>query len=133
LLESFFESSPEFAAGLGLDPTLGTFEVHALRRSVRVGSNGRQIPQVIVSLVQSTTIPKTDKTPAHPFYGGTTIVLDLSPPSIRYLIGKNINNRDRRERTAAFRRENANDALRDLIFGMRPEPFAALHTLGDLK
>jgi hypothetical protein len=133
LFESFFESTPEFAAGLGLDPTLGSFEVHALRRSVRVGSNGRQIPQVIVSLMQSTTIPKTDKTPAHPFYGGTTIVLDLSPPSIRYLIGKNINNRDRRERTATFRRENANDALRDLIFGMRPEPFAALHTLGDLK
>jgi hypothetical protein len=140
LLKRAFGKSPKFAAGLGLDidPKKPIFEVHALRRALRVTAEGRHVPQVVVALTQSTKIPEKDGTPAHVFRGGTTLVLDLSVNDpdperiIRYSIGKNIANRDRRLRTAEFKRQTANDALRALLFADdRPEPFAALHAFGD--
>ncbi len=54
-LRAAFEAVPEFAVQLGLDPA-DRFEVHELRRAMRVSSDGRYIPQVVVALTQSKTI-----------------------------------------------------------------------------
>jgi hypothetical protein len=132
-LKVAFQEVPQFAAELGLDPLRG-FEVHALRHAMRVGPDGRYIPQVVVALTQSINLPEAqqDGTPAHIFRGGSTLVIDLSVPEVKYRISKNIQSPNRQKRTAAFVREAAADPLRALFFSPdRPEPFAALHALAD--
>jgi hypothetical protein len=130
-LKRAFATTPKFAEGLGLDPA-AKFEVHEVRSALRVTADGRRTPNVIVALTQSTIIPPTKDTPSHRFHGGTTLVVDLAEEAVRYRIGKNINNANRRERTAAFVRDNSNDPLRALMFDHdRAEPFAALHALGE--
>jgi len=128
-----FTVTPEFARGLGIDPSQ-RFEVHQLRPALRVSPDGRRIPQVIVSLTQSTLVPRTSETPAHVFRGGSTLVVDLATktPEVRYRILKRITSPERRQRTAKFIREVANDPLLALLFAHdRKEPFAALHVFGD--
>jgi hypothetical protein len=66
-----FKAVPEFAAELGLDPGQ-KFEVHELRRAMRVGPDGRYIPQLVVALTQS-QIVKKEGTPRHIFRGGATL------------------------------------------------------------
>ena len=132
LLEKAFAATPKFAIGLGVDPAIPKFEVHELRRAIRVTPDGQYVPQIVVSLTQTVEIKETNDTPAHSFRGGTTVVVDLSPEAVRYRIGKGINNKARRERTAKFRQEIAHDPLRGLLFADdRKEPFAALHAFGD--
>ena len=128
-----FKAVPEFAGELGLDPAHG-FEVHELRRAMRVTPDGRHIPQLVVALTQSRVIKenKEDGTPRYLFRGGATLVVDLSVPEVKYRIFKNIGSDTRQERTAAFIREAAADPLRTLFFAPdRREPFAALHALAD--
>ena len=72
-----FEAVPEFAEQLGLDPA-DRFEVHELRRAMRVSSDGRYIPQVVVSLTQSTEV-RQEGTPRHLFRGGSTLGTPPSP------------------------------------------------------
>jgi hypothetical protein len=124
---------PAFAGELGLDPAQ-KFEVHELRRAMRVSPDGKYIPQLVVALTQSIEL-KEDKaagTPRHVFRGGSTLVLDLSIPTVKYRIFKRITSTERQDRTAAFVREAAADPLRALFFAAdRPEPFAALHALAD--
>ena len=131
-LRAAFQAAPIFAAELGLDPKQ-PFEVHELRRAMRVTPDGRHIPQVIVALTQSIEVAASeDGAPRHDFRGGSTLVVDLSVPEVKYRIVKNISSERRRERTAAFVRESAADPLRALFFAPdRREPFAALHALAD--
>jgi hypothetical protein len=89
---------------------------------------------VIVALTQSTTMAEDGATgtPRHTFRGGSTLIVDLSVPEIKYRIVKNIGSTDRQARTAAFVRAAAADPLRALFFSPdRKEPFAALHALAD--
>jgi hypothetical protein len=132
-LEKVFQEVPGLAAKLGLDlEAAEKFEVHELRRSMRVCAAGRFVPQIIVSLTQKKKVPEKDGTPAHTFRGGSTLVVDLSVPEVKYCIIKNISAEDRQKRTAAFVREAAADPLRALFFSPdREEPFAALHALAD--
>jgi subtilisin family serine protease len=131
-LRAAYQAVPEFAVELGLDPEK-TFEVHELRRAMRVSPDGRYVPQVIVALTQSTEVEGRDEsTPPHDFRGGSTLVVDLSVPEIKYRIVKRIGSLRRQERTAAFVREAVADPLRALFFAPeRREPFAALHALAD--
>jgi hypothetical protein len=128
-----FKAVPEFAVELGLEPTT-RFEVHELRSAMRMSPDGRHIPQLIVALTQSNQV-KLDRetgTPKHIFRGGSTLVIDLSVPEIKYQIIKNIESKSRQERTAAFIRDASEDPLRALFFSAdRKEPFAALHALAD--
>lgn len=129
-----FKAVPAFAKALSLDPEK-RFEVHELRRALRIDSDGRNVPQVIVSLTQSETLKDAD-TPRHTFRGGSTLVVDLSQhdlKAVKYRIYKNITSAARRERTAAFVRAAAADPLRALFFApdRHGEPFAALHALAD--
>ena len=134
-LAKAFEAVPEFAAELGLDPKQKTFEVHELRRAMRVTPDGsRHIPQLIIALTQQVDVPedKETGTPAYVFRGGSTLVVDLTVPRVNYRIMKRITSQPRQDRTAAFVRDAAADPLRALFFAPgRQEPFAALHALAD--
>ena len=127
-----FKSVPEFAKGLGLDPTKG-FEVHQLRPAMRTSPEGRHIPQVIVALTQSKLMdPSKGDVPGNRFRGGSTLVVDLSVPEVKYRIVKRIGSTDREARTSAFAKEAAADPLRGMFFApQQGEPFAALHLLAD--
>ena len=129
-LVAAFAEVPEFAKGLGLTGGRG-FEVHELRRAIRVSPDGKQVPQVVVALTQSQVMRQKD-TPSHVFRGGATLLVDLSQNEVKYRIVKNINSAERQLRTANFIREAAADPLRALFFSTdRREPFAALHALAD--
>ncbi len=133
-LKAAFEVAPEFAESLGLVADRG-FEVHALRRAMRVRLDGRAAPQVFVCLTQSRPLEE------HPakgrarryFRGGSTLVVDLARPDVpKYRIVKNIKSHQRRRATADFIHTVEADPLRRLFFSTdRDEPFAALHELAD--
>ena len=122
-------AAAEFGSMLGVDPKLD-FEVHELRRSLRVGPDGQHIPQIIVALTQATTID-IDSTP-HTFRGGSTLVVDLSKPGVDYAIRKDIKSEKRQERTAAFVGNALRDPLQALLIRKNREPFAALHAFADV-
>jgi subtilisin family serine protease len=140
-LKKAFAATPKFSAELGISPkgsdaATHDFEVHTLRRSLKTGAGGQQIPQVVVALTQSRGIEVDGN--KHVFYGGSTLVVDLSKTKVEYRIMKNINSKSspdkpsRLDRTVEFLREVNQDPLRALLFAPdRPEPFAALHTLAD--
>ncbi len=131
-LKVAFKKVPEFARGLGLDPKQG-FEVHELRSAMRTSPEGRHIPQVIVALTQSKLLDRSKgDVPGNRFRGGSTLVVDLSVPEVKYRIVKHIDSVDREARTAAFTKAAADDPLRALLFTpQQSEPFAALHLLSD--
>jgi hypothetical protein len=130
-LERAFDAEPALAKELGIDARR-TFEVHDLRRATRTTSDGRQVPQLIISLTQSEeheADPATGR-PRFTFRGGSTFIIDLAVPEVKYRIFKNLDSVDRRARTASFFRDVAADPLRALFFASGAgEPFAALHAL----
>lgn len=129
MLEQSFETVPEFAASLGIALGAGDkFEVHSLRRSMRVRTDGRVAPQVMVSLAQRRKpVDRSD----FPFRGGSTLVVDLTKPELpTYVIVKRIDNRVRNEAANAFASQIDEDPLRRLFFNAT-EPFAALHQLAE--
>jgi hypothetical protein len=131
-LEEIFRATPNFASQLGLDPKL-SFEVHELRRSIRVGPDGQQMPQIIVALTQSSALQMDGSSEMQTFRGGSTLVVDLSKPAVQYAIIKRIDSETRQQRTATFLRDALQDPLRALLVDPhRREPFAALHSLADV-
>lgn len=131
-IERAFKAVPEFRKHLGL--SAGEFEVHQLRAAMRGGADGRYVPQVIVALTQTVTVPADEENgvPAHKFHGGSTLIVDLVAKTVKYRIVKNSDSETRRARTAAFVHEAKADPLRGLFFAPdRRNPFAALHSLAD--
>ena len=125
-----FQASPEFAEQLGIDPD-APFEVEELRRVTRVSPDGRQSPQVVVSLTQSKDLTAEGGI-GYTFRGGSTLIVDLLKNDILYSIRKRITNEQRQERTAQFVNHVESDPLRALFLSPhRTEPFAALHALID--
>ena len=62
--------------------------------------------------------------------GGSTIVVDLSGPTIKYRIMKRVDRVTRAARTAPFLRESNMDPLRALLVAPgQKEPFALLRSL----
>ncbi len=59
-------------------------------------------------------------------------MIDLSKVEIQYAIVKKIDSQTRAERTTAFLMEAMQDPLRRLLLAPNKEPFAALHSLGDV-
>ena len=131
-LGKLFSRSPDFATKLGLDPK-SAFEVHALRRSIRISPDGTYVPQVIVALTQVRTLTVSGSANQRLFRGGATIVVDLSMPAVKYVISKRIDSATREERTKAFLNSASTNPLLGLLVGAdRREPFAALHALDDI-
>src|SRR5205085_1169728 len=135
-LKEIFKESPDFARTLGLnfnfDPEL-SFEVHALRRSNRVGPYGNHRPQVVVALTQSRDIEIDGSSKPHRFRGGSTLIVDLAKPAVQYAIIKNIASPSRLERTNEFLKNALQDPVQALLLAPdRKERFAALHSLAEL-
>src|SRR5215217_3968266 len=135
-LKEIFKQSPEFAGTLGLnfslDPT-ASFEVHALRRSNRVGPDGNHRPQVVVALTQSREIEVEGSSQPQKFRGGSTLIVDLAKPAVEYAIIKNIGSPTRLERTTDCLKVALQDPVQALLLAPdRKERFAALHSLAEL-
>lgn len=129
LVADTLKKSPAFAEELGLDPA-EDFEVDELRNAMRVGPDGRHIPQVLVSLTQSVTLGQGRA--AFAFPGGCSLIFDLTVPAITYCVGKGVANQARRDSTTAFVEKSRADPLHALFFRPDPRrPFAALHQLSD--
>jgi hypothetical protein len=135
-LKEVFESlskkaKVELGETLGLDLNLKKFEVHEMRRSIRVSPDGKHLPQIIIALMQSFELPVASST--HTFRGGSTLMVDLANSVVKYAIRKRINSETRRERTEDFLKDALADPLKSLLLGTADrEPFAALHALADL-
>jgi hypothetical protein len=70
------------------------------------------------------------RTPAHRFRGGSTLIVDLEQPAVKYRIVKHLGSVARQARTAAFLRQAAGDPLRALFVAPdQREPFAIMHAL----
>jgi hypothetical protein len=120
-----------FGQRLGLDPATDTFEVHELRRSIRVSPDGKHLPQIILALTQDAELKVADSTQT--FRGGSTLLIDLANSTVKYAIRKRVNSCTRRARTEKFLKNALADPLRSLLLGTaQREPFAALHALADL-
>jgi hypothetical protein len=131
-LKKSFAATPAFAREVGVDPRVKSFEVHELRRAMRVSPDGKISPQLIVALTQSRRVAADKETGAPEFHfrGGSTLVVDLSEPAVKYRIVKNVTSEEREGRTARYLAETVADPLRALYFGPgAEEPFAALHSL----
>lgn len=142
-LKAAFKAVPAFAAQLGLEfgtpfnPSRDKFEVHALRSSMRMTSEGRHIPHVVVVLTQARDIEgvgadgATRQLPR--FRGGATLVVDLtSDDPIKYRIFKQMNSTSRQSRTTAFVASAMADPLRALLVAPSGnESLLALHALAD--
>lgn len=125
-LRRTFASVPAFAEQLGMRPGK-PFEVHQLHAAMRFGRTGRPAPQLIVRLAQDVPL---DGTIGGTFSGGSTLVIDLTVPDVRYCIVKRVTSETRRTRTLEFQRSVAADPLRRLLLGAEGgEPFALLHAL----
>lgn len=134
-LKRAFAATPKFAAELGVspkdeEPAAQSFEVHELRRSLKAGAGGQQMPQLVLALTQTRQIEVDGEKQI--FRGGSTLVVDLTKPEVRYRIIKNIKSETRLKRTVEFLRGVKADPLQSLLFSpSRPEPFAALHALAE--
>ena len=136
-IEKLIKSMPEveakkFAGLFGLDPQF-SIDVHELRRSIRVGPSGAHIPQVIVALTQTRSIPNPEAGTPFQFGGGSTLVLDLSKSAVQYAIFKDIHSPSREKRTRDFLADAWADPLRQMMLLNRAEPFAALHAMINLE
>ncbi|HEY6688213.1 MAG TPA: S8 family serine peptidase [Propionibacteriaceae bacterium] len=122
-----FRSAPDFAREVGLNPD-HPFEIEELRNAMRIGPDGQNIPQVLISLIQ--TVPVRTDAQSYEFTGGSTLIIDLTIPAVRYCVSKSVDNAATRNRTAEFLAEAQGDPLHALFFRPDPRrPFAALHQL----
>lgn len=134
LLRQAFESAPDFASAIGLDPQKD-FWVEELRRAIRTTPDGRYVPQVIVALTQRKTLRASRDRPAFVFRGGTTLIVDLATQRVTYSISKRVGSTTRLERTRDYVRRLASDPAGALLLSedQQREPFAALHALGSMS
>ena len=122
-----FREVPDFAREVGLNPD-HDFEVEELRSAMRIGPDGQSIPQVLISLTQTIEVPSNGR--IYEFPGGSTLIIDLAVPTVRYCVSKSVDNKATRKRTAEFFAQAQRDPLHALFFRPDPSrPFAALHQL----
>ncbi len=138
LRDVVFPSNPRLATDLGLDPHKD-FEVHSLRRSIRLSSDGRHVPHIVAALAQSRRFKVEGSPDWHVFRGGSTLIVDLEKEEVSYVIVKKIDSktkidgRTRFDITKEFIARSIADPLHALLFAPdHAQPFAALHALLDV-
>ncbi len=118
---------------MGLDPDR-KFEVHAARFALRSKPDGGVVPQLLVTVLQSSEVPADAGDPDGPkmvFEGGSSIVADLRGKVIKYCIRKNLKSRSRLAQQQGFAMARLTSA-RATYVNTDPnhperEPFALLH------
>jgi len=125
-------------------------EIHAVRPTLRLRSDGRSKLELLIVLTQRDRIPVVDEdgSPVNgpdgeplmtTFRGGSTIIVDPETGEVTYAIGKSIDSEARKARHMAFLRDQvAQDGTMAIArFGLtrttekqkrRQEPFALAHT-----
>lgn len=122
------------------------FQVEKIQGARRIGPDGDDVSQIIISLVQTRDVPYDESIrmddvpekdrksiPCFKFRGGCNLILNLKDRSLRYAIKKRIDNSDGRlTRQYEYRTGDIGASLRATYFG-KPEqekgnePFAFLH------
>jgi len=118
---------------MGLDPERN-FEVHTARFALRSKPDGGVVPQLLVTVLQSSEVPADADDPGGPrmiFEGGSSIVADLRRKTIKYCIRKNVKSRNRLAQQQGFAMARLTGA-RSTYINTDPdhperEPFALLH------
>ena len=76
------------------------FEVHSIRPSRRVDTDGQLVTDVVMEITQS--VPKSENGRTFKFRGGCTLIFDLVSGRVRYCIRKDIDSKRRMQRQLAF-------------------------------
>ena len=106
-----------------------SFQLQSLREARRQTDDGRVLNQVFITLLQEQTVEMDGQ--QHQIRCGSTLVIDLDGPVVRYVVKKGLNDVERIKRVAAFRQQMASAAaLAATYFRDSDEPFAALHRTG---
>ena len=102
-------------------------EIHSVRPARRVGSNGEQLTDLVIELVQRYVEIDPATKVETTFRGGCTILIDLVEERIRYAIRKRVDNRSRIAAIKSFAMSAANGASPYFLADAGDEPFAMLH------
>jgi hypothetical protein len=117
-IKALLSNNADLAPTIGIDPNLD-FEVTELRCAHRTGPCGLVRPEAVVAIVQRRGA----------FSGGSTLIIDLFEPCIKYGIRKSIANRVREKATEEFLNRMQSDPLTALLLNANPAGrFAALHS-----
>ncbi len=102
-------------------------EIHSVRPARRIGSNGEQLIDLVIEMVQRyvETDPLTGAETT--FRGGCTILIDLEQERIRYAIRKRVDNANRIAAMKSFAMSAANGTSPYFLSDAAEEPFAMLH------
>jgi hypothetical protein len=131
------EAWNKFGELINVDPGQKV-ELVELRRLMRVGPDGQRLPQIVIALTQEKKLQIEGAAGPQFFYGGATLIVDLATSKIQYSIGKRINSKSeikgetREQRTMKFLQSVAGDPLQQLLLAPKGEPFAVMHSLGDI-
>jgi hypothetical protein len=102
-------------------------EIHSVRPARRIGSNGQQLTDLVIEMVQryveTDPITKVQTT----FRGGCTLLIDLEQQRIRYAIRKRVDNANRIAAMKSFAMSAANGTSPYFLADADEEPFAMLH------
>jgi len=92
------------ARGIGLDLSgeQPGFEVHTVALASRQGPDGRMIEQFVVTLVQRKSMTPPDGGEKIDVWSGSTVLLERSTRSVRYIVRKNANKPERLEGAVSF-------------------------------
>jgi hypothetical protein len=124
-LRTAIRAVPAFARELGLDPARPVM-IEQIHHAMRVGSDGRPLPQIIATVTQGVPLPGTK---GLVFRGGSTVIVDLLELAVKYRVVKNVNSADRQERVRKFMTGDGNPLHALLVASDKLEPFALLHSL----
>jgi hypothetical protein len=85
---------------------------------MRVGPDDQSIPQVFISLTQTVTMLAEGQ--KFEFPGGSSLMIDLTVPAVRYCVSKSVDDASTRKRTSEFLAEAGKDPLRALFLYLIP-------------
>lgn len=118
--------------GLDLSGDKPRFEVHTVALAERQGPDGRMIQQFVVTLVQLRKVTSVGGGETVELWSGSTVLLERSDRSVRYIIRKSAHNQERVDENVAFALDQI--ATGNPYFDVSPnQRFALIHASGGLS